>query len=164
MSKKVLVRATSEQDVPLILNFIRELAVFERMSDRVTATEAELREYLFGPRIYAESLIAELDGVPEGFALFFHNFSTFVGRPGIYLEDLFVREAARGNGIGLELLKRVAQICVERGGRRVDWAVLDWNSTAIEFYERIGAKPEQDWKIYRLTGEPLATLARRQQG
>ena len=162
MAAEIRIRAAVAQDVPLILSFIRELAAFERLSDRVTASETELRNFMFGARVYAESIIAELNGKPAGFALFYHKFSTFVGHPGIYLEDLYVREQARGHGIGFALLTRVAQIGVQRDCQRVDWAVLDWNSTAIEFYEKIGARPESDWKIYRLSGEALTALSRRQ--
>ena len=162
MSGSIQIRAAAESDAGQILAFIRELANYERLADRVTANEEDLRRFLFGPHAYAESLIAELDGQPAGFALFFHNFSTFLGRPGIYLEDLYVREACRGHGIGLALLTRIAAIGMQRGCARVDWAVLDWNTPAIEFYERIGARPESDWKIYRLSGEALTALARRQ--
>ena len=161
MSGTIRIRPAVEGDVGQILTFIRELAVYERLADRVTANEQDLRKFLFGPRAYAESIIAELDGKPAGFALFFHNFSTFLARPGIYLEDLYVRESSRGHGVGLALLTCIAQIGVERGCARVDWAVLDWNTPAIEFYERIGARPESDWKIYRLAGDALAALARR---
>jgi len=161
MAGSIQVRGARVDDVPCILGFIRELAEFERLSDRVLATEALLRDCLFGPHIYAEALIAELDGAAAGFALYFHSYSTFLARPGIYLEDLYVRAGARGHGVGLALLKAVAQLAVERGCARIDWAVLDWNIEAIRFYERIGARPESQWSLYRLTGDALSDFARR---
>jgi GNAT superfamily N-acetyltransferase len=119
-----------------------------------------LRKNLFGDRPYAEVLIAEVDGEPAGFALFFHNFSTFVGRPGIYLEDLFVKPEHRGTGLGRALLKRLAEIAVERECGRLEWAVLDWNEPAIGFYKKLGARPNDEWTVFRLAGEALQELAR----
>jgi GNAT superfamily N-acetyltransferase len=155
----VLIRPATPSDVPQILQFIRELAEYERLSDLVTATETLLHESLFGPRPAAEALIAELDGAPAGFALFFHNFSTFVGRPGLYLEDLFVRHDARGKGVGRSLLTRLAQLAVERNCGRLEWAVLDWNVPAIGFYKKLGAVPMHDWTVFRVDDDTLKTLA-----
>ncbi len=148
-------------DVPQILQFIRELARYERLEHEVIATEADLRAALFGERPFAEALLARLDGAPAGFALFFHNFSTFTGRPGLYLEDLYVTPRARGRGIGRQLLRHLASVAVERRCARVDWAVLDWNTSAIAFYRGLGAQPLEDWRVFRLTGAPLAQLAGR---
>jgi len=146
-------------DVPLIANLIRGLARYEKLEHEVTMTEERLTSYLFGERRYAETLIAEDDGEPVGFALFFHTFSTFLAQPGLYLEDLFVVPEHRGGGIGRALLERLARVAVERGCGRLEWAVLDWNQDAIRFYERLGAKPNSEWTVYRLTGEPLRVLA-----
>ena len=154
-----MIRNATEADVPLILNFIRALAEYERLLDRCIATEAMVRDTLFGPRRYAEVVIAEDHGEPVGFALFFHNYSTFLARPGIYLEDLFVKPEARGKGYGKALLARLAAIAKERGCGRVEWAVLDWNEPSIRFYKSLGAMPLDDWKIFRLTGEALDELA-----
>lgn len=154
------IRWATPADIPLILSLVRELAEYERAADQVVATEAGLREHLFGGgKPAAECLIGELDGAPQGFALFFTNFSTWVASTGIYLEDLFVRPAARGRGLGKALLTRVAAIAVERGCRRFDWAVLDWNASAIEFYKSLGAQPLTEWTIFRVTGEALNRLA-----
>jgi GNAT superfamily N-acetyltransferase len=147
-------------DVHLIADLIRALARFEKLEHIVSLTEDQLEKALFGPRPYAETLIAEEDGEAVGFALFFHTFSTFLAMPGIYLEDLFVVEDARGRGIGRSLLERLAQIAVDRGCGRLEWAVLNWNSDAIAFYERLGARPNSEWTVYRLAGEPLSRLAR----
>jgi GNAT superfamily N-acetyltransferase len=152
------VREASEGDVPLILSFIRELAEYEKLSDEVVATEDGLRESLFGERRYAEVLIAEHDGVPAGFALFFHNFSTFLGRPGIYLEDLYVRPEFRGSGIGKQLLGRLAHLAVKRGCGRLEWWVLDWNEPSIGFYKQLGAVAMDDWTVYRVSGDALRKL------
>jgi len=154
------IRVATESDVPLILDFIRRLAVYERLADRVVATEELLRRTLFGNPRFAEVLIAEDEQEPLGFALFFHNFSTFLARPGVYLEDLFVREEARGRGVGKLLLARLAQISVERGCGRLEWSVLDWNEPAIGFYKRLGAVPLDDWTTFRLTGDAMESLAR----
>ena len=153
------IRAGEKPDVQLIADLIRGLARFERLEEQVTMTEEKLDRFMFGGRAYAETLIAEDDGQPVGFALFFHNFSTFLGQPGLYLEDLFVLPEGRGKGAGRKLLERLAQIAVERDCGRVEWAVLDWNEDAIRFYKRLGATPNVDWTVYRLTGEPLRALA-----
>jgi GNAT superfamily N-acetyltransferase len=154
-------RPASEADAPLVLEFIRGIAEYEKLSHAVTATEADIRESLFGPRPAAECLLAFLDDRPAGFAVFFHNFSTFTGRPGLYLEDLFVRPEFRGAGIGKALLLRLAGIAAERGCPRFEWAVLDWNAPAIAFYEGLGAVPLDEWTLFRLSGEKLAALAGR---
>ena len=147
------------RDVRLIAELIRGLARYEKLEHEVTMTEEKLTDALFGERRYAETLIAEEDREPMGFALFFHNFSTFLAQPGIYLEDLFVVPEHRGGGVGRALLERLAQVAVDRGCGRLEWAVLDWNQDAIGFYERLGAKPNSDWTVYRLAGEPLHALA-----
>jgi len=146
--------------VPVIAELIRALARYEKLEQEVVMTEELLAAGLFGERPYAEVVLAEDDGRPVGFALFFHNFSTFLGRPGIYLEDLFVLPEQRGQGIGRILLAHLARLAVERGCGRLEWAVLDWNQDAIKFYERLGARPNSDWTVYRLTGEALSGLAR----
>ncbi len=153
------IREANEEDVPLILSLIRELAEYEKLSDEVVATEDGLRDSLFGERRYAEVLIAEHDGAPAGFALFFHNFSTFLGKPGIYLEDLYVKPAFRGAGIGKKLLVRLASLAVGRGCGRLEWWVLDWNELAIGFYRSVGAEPMDDWTVYRVSGSALEDLA-----
>lgn len=153
------VREASEKDVPLVLSLIRELAEYEKLSHEVVATEEGLRENLFGERRYAEVLISEHDGAPAGFALFFHNFSTFLGKPGIYLEDLYVRPEFRGAGIGKKLLAHLARLARERGCGRLEWWVLDWNEPSIGFYESLGATAMDDWTVYRLDGGPLDRLA-----
>ena len=155
----VRIREATEKDVPLILSLIRELAEYEKLSDEVVATEDGLREGLFGERRYAEVLIAEHDGAPAGFALFFHNFSTFLGKPGIYLEDLYVKPAFRGGGIGKKLLVRLASLAKGRGCGRLTWWVLDWNEPAIGFYRSVGAEPMDDWTVYRVSGSALEDLA-----
>jgi GNAT superfamily N-acetyltransferase len=159
MTAPVTLRNATENDVPLILRFIRELAEYERLLDRVVATEESVRATLFGSRPYAEVIIAEAESEPAGFALFFHNYSTFLAQPGIYLEDLYVRPEMRGRGIGKRLLVRLAQIARERGCGRVEWAVLNWNEDAIRFYRSLGALPQDEWQVYRLTGEALEALA-----
>ena len=153
------VRSATPDDVPTILRFVRELATYEREPDAVVATEAMLRDALFGARPAAEALIAEADGAATGFALFFHNFSTWEGRRGIYLEDLYVTPAARGTGAGKALLRRLAQLAVERDCARLEWAVLDWNAPAIGFYDAIGAASMDEWSVRRVTGDALAALA-----
>lgn len=184
-------RAATEDDVALILAFIQELAEYERLRHEAVVTEARLRETLFGPRPYAEVVIAEVDeapgagpgagpgavsgagpgaepgagsreepgAYPVGFALFFHNYSTFLGRPGLYLEDLYVRPEARGRGIGRRLLVHLAGIAKERGCGRMEWSVLDWNEPAIGFYRSLGARPMDEWTVFRVTGEALEALA-----
>ena len=144
-----------ESDVPVILDFIRQLADYEKLSGEVAATEESLRDTLFGARPYAEVLIAYWEEMPVGVALFFHNYSTFLAKPGIYLEDLFVNPAARGKGIGKALLTRLAELALERGCGRVEWAVLDWNAPSIEFYQRMGARAMDEWTTFRLTGASL---------
>lgn len=154
----VTIRSAMKADVPLILSFIRELADYERMLDEVVATEALLCEWLF-EKHSAEVIIAEEDGEPAGFALFFANFSTFLGRAGLYLEDLFVRPAYRGKGIGKALLRHLAQIALSRGYGRMEWWCLDWNKPSIDFYLSLGAEPMTDWTTYRLTGPSLRAMA-----
>jgi len=153
------IRFGEPADVPLIAELIRGLARYERLEHEVSLTHERLEQTLFGPRRYAEVLIAEDGGEAAGFALFFHNYSTFLARPGIYLEDLYVRESARGKGVGKALLARLAALAVERECGRLEWAVLDWNKDAIGFYERLGARPNSDWTVYRLTGDALSSLA-----
>lgn len=155
----VSIRFGELRDVPVIAELIRGLARYEKLEDEVTMTEDRLTAALFGERRYAETLIAEDGGEAVGFALFFHNFSTFLAQPGIYLEDLFVKPEHRGSGTGRALLERLARIAVERGCGRLEWAVLDWNTEAIRFYERLGARPNSDWTIYRLAAEGLRRLA-----
>lgn len=150
------IRLATEQDVPVILELIRGLAEYEHLAHEVVATEADLRRTLFGDRAYAEVLIAD-DG--SGFALFFHNYSTFLGRPGIYLEDLFVRPEARGRGLGRALMIALARLAVERGCGRFEWSVLDWNVDAIGFYRALGAVGMDAWRIQRVTGDALVALA-----
>lgn len=146
-------------DVPLILELIRALAEYEKLLDEVSATEAALHEGLFGARPYAEALVAWRDGTAAGFALYFHNYSTFLAKPGIYLEDLFVRPAYRGLGIGKALLAQMAAIAVQRGCGRLEWSVLNWNEPAIRFYRSLGARSMDEWTINRVTGDALTTLA-----
>jgi GNAT superfamily N-acetyltransferase len=154
------IRAGLRPDVPLIAELIRSLARYEKLEDEVQLTEARLEAALFGERPYAETLIAEDDGQAVGFALFFHSFSTFLAKPGIYLEDLFVVESHRGKGVGRSLLVRLAAIAVERDCGRLEWSVLDWNRDAIGFYERLGARPNSEWTVFRLTGDALNSLSR----
>jgi len=156
---KLSIRPGELADVPVIAELIRALARYEKLDQEVVMTEEKLTDSLFGERPYAETLIAEDDGEPVGFALFFHNYSTFLAQPGIYLEDLFVKPEHRGAGVGKMLLERLAQLAVDRGCGRLEWAVLDWNVDAIRFYERLGAKPNAEWTVYRLTGKPLQRLA-----
>jgi GNAT superfamily N-acetyltransferase len=159
MPDTIRIRSAVAADVPLILSFIRELADYEKLSHQVVATEADVRNSLFGPRPAAECLIAESGGKPAGFAIFFHNFSTFLGRAGIYLEDLYVKPELRGKGVGKKLLAHLAQLTLERGCGRFEWAVLDWNEPAIRFYRSLGAQMLDDWRINRVTGEALQKLA-----
>lgn len=155
------IRNAEEGDVPLILSFIKGLADYEKLSDEVEATEELLREHLFGPAAFAEVLLAEQDGEPVGFALFFQNFSTFLAKPGIFLEDLYVLPERRGRGYGVALLSHVARLAVERDCGRLEWSVLDWNEPAIRFYRSLGAVSMDEWTTNRLTGEPLRKLGGR---
>jgi GNAT superfamily N-acetyltransferase len=156
----VRIRPAVAADVPVIAELIRGLARFEKLEPEVTMTPELLERNLFGPRPYAEALLAEAAGEAVGFALFFHSFSSFLARPGIYLEDLFVVPEHRGRGVGRTLLMALARLAVERGCGRLEWAVLDWNRDAIGFYERLGARPNSEWTVYRLTGESLSSLGR----
>ncbi len=156
---EITIRPAAVDDVPLILEFIKALAQYERMSDEVIATEAGLRDALFGPRPSAEVVIASAGSEPAGFALFFHNFSTFAGRRGLYLEDLFVKPEWRGHGVGKRLLVHLAQLAIDRDCCRLEWAVLDWNEPAIQFYQHLGARPLHDWTVFRLAGGELRRLA-----
>ena len=152
-------RGAEPRDVPSIVGLIRELAVFEQLEHLMQATPETLQPHLFGPQPAAEALVAEAGGAVVAFALFFRNFSTFLARPGLYLEDLYVQPAHRGAGIGQALLQRLAQLAVERGCGRFEWSVLDWNANAIRFYQRMGATVMPDWRICRVTGDALRTLA-----
>jgi len=154
------IRPAAPADVPVIADLIRQLAEFEKLEDEVVLTEDLLRAGLFGSRPYAEAVLAEEAGEPIGFALFFYTFSTFLARPGLYLEDLFVLSEHRGRGVGRALLAHLANLAVERKCGRLEWAVLNWNHEAIRFYERLGAKPNSQWTVYRLTGEALSALGR----
>lgn len=156
---RVEIRFAARGDVDTIAELIRALSRYEKLEHEVTLTEERLTKALFGERPFAETLIAEEDGRPVGFALFFHTFSTFLAQPGLYLEDLFVVPESRGGGVGRALLERLARIAVERKCGRLEWAVLNWNRDAIRFYERLGANPNDQWTVYRLTGEPLHALA-----
>ncbi len=153
------IRPATPADLPLICAFIRDLAEYEKLSHEVRFDEAKLAQHLFGPRPMAEVVIGEVDGEPQGFALFFHNFSTFEGRPGIYLEDLDVRPAARGAGLGTALLTHLAALAVERDCARLEWWVLDWNAPSIGFYKSLGARPMDEWTVMRVDGQNLAQLA-----
>jgi GNAT superfamily N-acetyltransferase len=155
------IRVATEEDVPLILRFIKELATYERLSHEVSVTEELLTDSLFGERRVAEALLGYLEDNPAGFAIFFHNFSTFLGKPGIYLEDLYVRPEFRGAGVGRALLVYLAKLTRERGCGRLEWSVLDWNEPAIAFYKSIGASPVSGWTVYRVSGKALEELAGR---
>lgn len=155
------IRFADAADTPVILRFIRALAEYEKLEHECLADEASLRAQLFGPRPYAEVLLIEDGGAAHGFALFFHNFSTFLAKPGIYLEDLFVDSAWRGKGYGKALLVRLAEIAVERGCGRLEWSVLDWNKPSIDFYRSLGARPMDEWTVYRLDGDALVELGGR---
>jgi GNAT superfamily N-acetyltransferase len=160
MPVSITIRPAEAHELPLVLEFIRELAVYERLEHEVQATTADLAVALFGPRPFAEVVFACLEGEPVGFALFFQNFSTFLGKPGIYLEDLFVRPQARGQGIGRRLLAWLARTTLERGYARLDWAVLDWNLPSIGFYRSLGAVAQDEWTTMRVSGAALERLAR----
>ena len=154
------IRPATPDDLPLIAELIRALAEYEKLAHEVRFDEATLGEKLFGARPYAEVLIGESDGAPMGFALFFHNFSTFEGRPGIYLEDLFVRPEARGRGLGKALLAELARLAVARGCARLEWAVLGWNAPSIGFYKSLGARPMDEWTVMRVDGAALEALGK----
>lgn len=156
---KIEIRKAEEHDVPLILEFIRELATYERLRDSCVASESDLRATLFSERPDAEVIFASISGKEVGFALFFHNYSTFLAQRGLFLEDLFVLPDARGKGVGYALLSALAKIALDRNCGRLEWNVLDWNQLAIDFYKRIGAHPMDDWTTFRLTGDSLQTLA-----
>ncbi len=155
------IRRAEPKDCGLILGFIRELAAYEKLLEACVATEDELRMHLFGEHPRAEVLIAEWDQQPVGFALFFHNFSTFLAKPGLYLEDLYVRPDQRGRGIGKALLITLARLAVARGCGRLEWSVLDWNEPSIDFYRALGARPMDDWTVFRLDGSALAELSKK---
>lgn len=152
------IRSATPADLPLIAQLIRDLAEYEKLAHEVRFDEAVLGQKLFGARPYAEVVIGELDSVPQGFALFFHNFSTFEGKPGIYLEDLFVRPEARGSGLGKALLSHLAMLAVERDCARLEWSVLDWNDPAIGFYKKLGARLMDEWTVMRVDGTALQQL------
>lgn len=154
----ISIRPATADDLPLIAQLIRDLAEYERLAHEVRFDDEVLRAKLFGPRPYAEVVIGEIDGAAQGFALFFHNFSTFEGRPGIYLEDLFVRPEARGSGLGKALLSHLAALALERDCARLEWSVLDWNEPAIGFYKKLGARLMDEWTVMRVDGQALAQL------
>ena len=159
MPASISVSPATPGDVPSILALIRELAEYEKLSDRVSATEASLRRDLFGPRPYAEVLMGRLDLTTVGYALFFHSYSTFLGKPGLYLEDVYVQPAARGMGVGKALLRGVARTARDRNCGRIEWSVLDWNKPSIDFYLSLGAVPMDEWTMYRLDEQHIADLA-----
>lgn len=159
MDSNIEIKAATIEDVPLILSFIKSLAEYEKLSHEVVATEELLRETLFGENARAEVIIAYDKEKAVGFSIFFHNFSTFLGRPGLYIEDIYVNPDARGKGVGLKLLSYVAKLAKERKCGRLEWWVLDWNEDAIGFYKRIGAKAMDEWTVYRVTGKALDELA-----
>ena len=154
-----MIRAATPDDVPVIFELMRQLAIYEKLEHALVSTEADLHEALFGKSPVAEGILATLDGRPVGYALYFRTYSTFLGKPGMYLEDLFVLPDARGKGLGKALLARLAAITVERGYGRLEWSVLDWNEPAIGFYKSLGAVPMDEWTVYRMTGTALETLA-----
>lgn len=158
-ASKLMIRPATKSDVPIILAFIKMLADYERLSHEVLATEESLRETLFGRRRTAEVAIGYFKREAVGFVLFFHNYSTFLGRPGIYIEDLFIHESYRRRGFGQALLRYVARIAAERGCGRLEWSVLDWNQPAVEFYRKLGAIPMNEWTVFRITGSDLEKLA-----
>ncbi len=159
-SSGLQIKEATSKDVPLILAFIKGLAEYEQLSHDVVADEKTLRQTLFGKRTYAEVVIARYGGKPAGFALYFHNYSTFLGRPGIYLEDLFVWPEYRSKGIGRALLVHLAKLTQKRKCGRLEWAVLNWNESAINFYKKLGAVPMSEWTVFRMAGEALRKLAR----
>ena len=153
------IRRATPGDVPIILTFIHELATYEKLSDHVVATEDDMHVALFGEHPVVEAVIASKDDEPVGYALFFPTFSTFLGRPGMYLEDIYVRPTARGFGIGRKVLEYLARVTVQRGWGRLEWSVLDWNAPSIAFYRKMGATAMDEWTVFRLTGQALRTLA-----
>ncbi len=157
-SRNIDIRAATEADVPLILSLIKDLARYEKLLDQVVATETILQESLFGPCPRAEVIIGNIRGIPVGYALFFHSFSTFLGKSGMYIEDLYVQNAHRGKGLGKAMLMHVAELAGKRGCKRLEWSVLDWNEPAIRFYESLGAVPMNGWTLYRLAGKTLDAL------
>lgn len=157
--KDLTFRFAEEKDIPLLLSLIKELAVYEKMLDQVSATEESLKKSLLGERKHAEAIIPEYQGTPVGYAIFFHNFSTFEGKPGLYLEDIYVKPEYRGKGIGKALLSYLAKIALERGCARFEWVVLDWNEPSIQFYKSLGAKPQDEWIIYRMEDGAMQELA-----
>ena len=164
MTTETRIRSAERGDIPLVLQFIRGLAEYEKLAHECEATEEQLERTLFGDRPSAEVVMAFRGDAPAGFALFFHNYSTFLAKPGLYLEDLFVDPTHRGHGVGQSLLAHLASLAVSRGCGRFEWSVLDWNADAIRFYERMGARPMSDWTVYRMTGEALTTLAEQARG
>jgi GNAT superfamily N-acetyltransferase len=158
VTSNIDIRIATEADVPLILSLIKDLARYEKLLDQVVATEAILRESLFGLSPAAEVIIGSFQGIPVGYALFFHSFSTFLGKSGMYIEDLYVQKAYRGKGLGKALLLFVAELAIKRGCKRLEWSVLDWNEPAIRFYQSLGAFPMNGWTQYRLTGDSLDSL------
>jgi GNAT superfamily N-acetyltransferase len=160
----ITIRPAREDEVPLVLQFVRELAEYEHLLHEAVATEEQIRRDLFGPRPYAGVVFGCVNDEPLGFALFFHNYSTFLGKPGIYLEDLFVRPNARGKGLGKALLGWLAAEAVRRGCGRLEWAVLDWNEPSIQFYTSLGARAMEEWTVFRLDGEALKAAADRKAG
>jgi GNAT superfamily N-acetyltransferase len=157
-SRGLVIRQATRADVPVLLTLIRGLAEYEKLTDTCVATEADIADVLFGEGVTAEALLAEQDGEPVGFAFFFHNFSTFLGRRGIYIEDIFVKPERRGGGVGKALLLHVVRLANQRGCGRVEWSCLDWNEPAIGFYKRMGAQQLDEWSIFRLTGSALERL------
>jgi GNAT superfamily N-acetyltransferase len=155
----LIFRFAEEKDIPLLLSLIKELAIYEKMLDQVSATEESLKKSLLGERKHAEAIIPEYEGNPVGYAIFFHNFSTFEGKPGLYLEDIYVKPEYRGKGIGKALLSYLAKIALERGCARFEWVVLDWNEPSIQFYKSLGAKPQDEWIIYRMEDKAMQKLA-----
>jgi len=158
-SPRLQIEPAQPSDAPLIVAMVRELAAYERLLDEVVITPEDVHRDLFGPRPYAEAVVARVEGEPMGFALWFHNYSTFAGRPGLYLEDLFVRPAFRGHGYGEALLRHLAGIALERGCARFEWSVLDWNEPALAFYRKLGAIGMDGWTVHRASGDALAALA-----
>jgi GNAT superfamily N-acetyltransferase len=159
MTTPIHIRQARREDAALILDLIRELAEYEKLAHEAKATQADLKRDLFGDKPCAEVLIGEIAGQPQGFALFFGNYSTFVGRPGIYLEDLYVRPDSRGAGLGKALLAHIAALAVQRGCGRLEWSVLDWNEPALKFYRALGAAPMSEWTVHRVSGDALSQLA-----